>query len=314
MTAPSQHAAFDDFRGCSPTLFNSIGPRGTAHQSYKYYMIYGGPRAGIYRDQSLAAEVAQLTKQRNPKGFNDEASINENWIFMCQNAHTHSPDELRPFVSPFPVQPSAQRVSSEPQPSRDLPTPTPAQNNPSAVQQTFSNAELIKMLTEEAAPFPHTPSRAGKSLLTGALKSSGGVGGTMDSSSKPPPVTSGSSRKQGKTPVSKSAAKPPLSYSPQKFRNVAVVADYGSGYPSSSSESETGVRSSETEAKADSGLDHTVGPCKFFVVKYRGGCDFYSSHSEALDMFIRLSARKLAPKMRVTEDRSLVEEFMTEAF
>ncbi|KAK7436281.1 hypothetical protein VKT23_019245 [Stygiomarasmius scandens] len=91
-----------------------------------------------------------------------------------------------------------------------------------------------------------------------------------------------------------------------------VVGDYGSGYPSSS-ESQAGVKS-EAEAEADSSLDQPEVVCRFFVVKYKGGCDFYSSHSEALDVFIKLSARKLAPKMRVTEDRSLVEEFMAEKF
>ncbi|KAK7436282.1 hypothetical protein VKT23_019246 [Stygiomarasmius scandens] len=230
MTAPSQSAAFDNFRGCSPTLNQNIGPRGTAHQTYKYYMIYGGPKAGVYRDQSLAAEVAQSTKQWNPKGFHDEHTVNENWMFMCQNAHTHSPDELRPFVSPFPAQASTQHVPSQPQTVdrevRDSPATTSRRNDLPAAPNAFSNAELIRMLTVKAAPFPHTSSRshtadkvqASKSSSAEGLKSSGGFR-SMGLSSKPPPVTPGSSMKQVKAPVSKSAAKPSLQHRPQKFLN-----------------------------------------------------------------------------------------------
>ncbi|THU84104.1 hypothetical protein K435DRAFT_870632 [Dendrothele bispora CBS 962.96] len=64
------------FLGCSPTLNTAIGPTDKAGQNYKYDLIPGGSNGRVYVDQKLASSLAQNTRQKEPKGYNDESLLN----------------------------------------------------------------------------------------------------------------------------------------------------------------------------------------------------------------------------------------------
>ncbi|THU99857.1 hypothetical protein K435DRAFT_855349 [Dendrothele bispora CBS 962.96] len=83
------------------------------------------------------------------------------------------------------------------------------------------------------------------------------------------------------------------SYHPRKPTNV-VVDNTGSGYASSSSEQ-------ESEARVLS---------NYFVVKFKGGFDLYTSQADALVGFMALHSKGLDPQMRVSNDFTLAQEFM----
>ncbi|THU94809.1 hypothetical protein K435DRAFT_798645 [Dendrothele bispora CBS 962.96] len=89
------------FLGCSPLLNTSLGPTGKAGQNYKYYLILGGPKAGVYVDQKLASLLARNSSQKEPKGYNDKNLINHTWTYYCQETHEHSPDQKEPYRSLF---------------------------------------------------------------------------------------------------------------------------------------------------------------------------------------------------------------------
>ncbi|THU99825.1 hypothetical protein K435DRAFT_855318 [Dendrothele bispora CBS 962.96] len=301
------------YLGCSPTLYTFVGPNGLSRQNFKYYVIHGKRHAGIYLDQSVASARAKTTNEREPKGYNDEATVIEAWKFMCQSVHQHPPQELQPFVSPFgqppttPAPPSNERRNdqdlSEAARSLSLCSPTPSRCQQKVAfaggiepaSNSLSAEDLVNLLTAEAAPFPHV-------LLNSPGKSSRQGTNSGGTPSKPPPTKRGdSSKRQRFTKPDEEANKPV--YHPSKPRNVKVQ-ELSSGFPTSESESEDlGKKGKEKE---------TLEPCQFFIVRYRGGCDTYSSQSEATRAFISFKSKGMAPQMRVTEDEKLAEEFMLE--
>ncbi|THU89747.1 hypothetical protein K435DRAFT_865015 [Dendrothele bispora CBS 962.96] len=309
-----------DFLGCSPTLYTLVGPNGLSRQNFKYYVIHGQCHAGVYLDQSVASARAKATKEREPKGYNDEEAVIATWKFICQSVHRHPPQELQPFISPF-GQPSAPPVSppNERHDSQDLteaarllslrsPAPSPRRQKVASTggmkptsdsSSRISAEDLVLLLTAEAAPFPHTSqSSPGK---TSAFKPGTSSGGTPN---KPSPTKRGATNSSAKQRFTKSTSKAnEHGYNPSRPRNVKVQ-ELGSGFPTSESEPED--REKKGKEKEDS------EPCQFFIVRYRGGCDAYSSQSEAMRAFVSFKSKGMAPQMRVTEDEKLAEEFMVE--
>ncbi|THU95537.1 hypothetical protein K435DRAFT_859414 [Dendrothele bispora CBS 962.96] len=83
------------FLGCSPTLNTAVAPAGKGGQNYKYDLIPGGSNGGVYVNQKLASSLAQNTRQKEPKGYNNESLLN--------HTHDHVPAEKHPFCDPFAV-------------------------------------------------------------------------------------------------------------------------------------------------------------------------------------------------------------------
>ncbi|THU91228.1 hypothetical protein K435DRAFT_863609 [Dendrothele bispora CBS 962.96] len=68
------------FLGCSPTLNTAVAPAG---------------QSKVYVNQKLASSLAQNTRQKEPKGYNDESLLN--------HTHDHVPAKKHPFCDPFAV-------------------------------------------------------------------------------------------------------------------------------------------------------------------------------------------------------------------
>ncbi|THU88319.1 hypothetical protein K435DRAFT_803591 [Dendrothele bispora CBS 962.96] len=94
------------FLGCSPTLNTAVAPAGKGGQNYKYDLIPGGSNGGVYVNQKLASSLAQNTRQKEPKEYNDKSFLN--------HTHDHVPAEKHPFCDPFAVVSSRFWIFSRP--------------------------------------------------------------------------------------------------------------------------------------------------------------------------------------------------------
>ncbi|THU87723.1 hypothetical protein K435DRAFT_867003 [Dendrothele bispora CBS 962.96] len=257
----------ESFRGCSPSLFRVVSPSGVARQNFKYYLLEGGPEAGVYLDQRVASARARETKQREPKGYNKEQALIDDWMFLCTEVHKHSPQELRPFVNPFATGEGHQEHTEAVRPLPHQPPATPDRREKPTFGNTDLVSELIGRLSTEAAPFPHTPAGS--------------------------PSRQNSPTRKHTSPTKRNRKVPPASAQSSSTSRIrkAVVEEAGSGYPSSES-------------------DGAKEKVQFFAIKFEGGCDFYSSSSEAVSNFQSLQARGLNPRMRFTNDFDLVQDFL----
>ncbi|THU75710.1 hypothetical protein K435DRAFT_880304 [Dendrothele bispora CBS 962.96] len=202
----------ENFRGCSPSLFRVVSPSGVARQNFKYYLLEGGPNAGVYLDQRVASGRARDSKQREPKGYNTEQALIDDWMFLCNEVHKHSPQELRPFVDPFLTGQEHQEPREAVRPLPQQPPATPDRREKAMFGNTDMITDLIGRLSTEAAPFPHDP------VASPSRQSS-------------PTRKNNSPAKQRRKTPSSSAQSP----GPSKIRK-AVVEEVGSGYPSSESD------------------------------------------------------------------------------
>ncbi|KAK7441376.1 hypothetical protein VKT23_016623 [Stygiomarasmius scandens] len=208
---------YDNFLGCSPLLVTTLGPLGKTGQNHKWYLIHSGPKRGIYVDQRLASSLAKQTRQDTPRGYDDEALINKQWMFYCMTSHDHPDDVKKLFVNPFDtVQPNNVEVPSSPDLSLREKSRTPE----------VTLADLVKY----ARPLPHQP----ESSLNSPR---GGPSMATKSGSVPPPTTP--------TKAQRKATHPP------KITSV-IVDNSGSRWPSSASVfSESGLSDLESTVEAE---------------------------------------------------------------
>ncbi|KAK7434253.1 hypothetical protein VKT23_010569 [Stygiomarasmius scandens] len=288
------------FLGCSPTLDTNISPNGIARQNFKYYLILGGVHAAIYRDQSLASELARTSHQREPKGYNDEEAVGAMWRFNCSRVHKHPPHKLRSYVSPFPtatsVPPCAppthvgqgqelnvafqdMAISAAKSPTREL--RVTHQSVPVDTTLADFGDDFIQQLSHEASPYPHVISPRVNPAASSSKTSRG-------------PLPSVRSSK------SKASVKPPSSPSPQASssrRAPSPILHVGTAEPGSGLASE-----SEDDEKENQVL-------RFHLVKFVGGCNFYSTMGEAMEAYLRFRSKGLQPQMRTTTCQQLAMEF-----
>ncbi|KAK7433559.1 hypothetical protein VKT23_020713 [Stygiomarasmius scandens] len=250
----------------------------------------------------ITSELARSSNQREPKGYNDEEAVSEMWRFNCSRVHKHPPHELRSYVNPFPTATSAPpRVSSPSNVGQELkqvfkdmaisakssrgPRVTlqsvPVDTSLTGFEDDFVQQHFIQQLSREASPYPHVASPGVKHAASSSKTSRGPL----------PSVRSGKS---------KASVKPPSSPSPQASSSrrapspIAYVgtAEPGSGFPSES----------EDDEKENQVL-------RFHLVKFVGGCDFYSTMEEAMEAFLMFKSKGLKPQMRTTTSQQLVKEF-----
>ncbi|THU82077.1 hypothetical protein K435DRAFT_872687 [Dendrothele bispora CBS 962.96] len=249
----------DEFRGCSPKLFTELGPSGTAGLRYKYYLLQDGSKAGIYMDQKLASALAMKTKQREPKGFgeNQQQLLIDTWKYHCSHVHDHPPSELLPFINPFD---NANNYF----PARD---PSPQRPNMATVhwqQDELTQAlQMIQTLTINVPSSPSTPSRSkDKSPFSPSLSKATFAKVDLNSNTQPDPVKASSSFRSRSCSPSKPAA--------------SSKAKASCSRSSSPSKSFPGVALNST-SEVPSSAEEEEEPMRFFVVRFKGGADYFST-------------------------------------
>ncbi|KAK7435537.1 hypothetical protein VKT23_019588 [Stygiomarasmius scandens] len=269
------------FLGCSLTLDTNISPNGIARQNFKYYLILGGAHAAIYRDQSLASELARTSHQREPKGYNDEEAVGAMWspfptatsVPPCAPpTHVRQGQELNVAFQDMAIS-AAKSPTCEPRVTH--------QSVPVDTTLADFGDDFIQQLSREASPYPHVISPRVNPAASSSKTSRGPL----------PSVRSGKS---------KASVKPPLSPSPQASssrRAPSPILHVGTAEPGSGLASE-----SEDDEKENQVL-------RFHLVKFVGGCNFYSTMGEAMEAYLRFRSKGLQPQMRTTTCQQLAMEF-----
>ncbi|KAK7433940.1 hypothetical protein VKT23_020468 [Stygiomarasmius scandens] len=287
------------FRGCSPKLFTDLGPLGTSGFKFKYYVINGGPYAGIYYCQKTASALAKKSSQSEPKGYHEyqQQLINDVWMHHCSKIHDHPPSEMLPYVDPFAE-------------TQDMPEPRGNRCSGTRVQWEEEMAQAVRMTQTLTLSIPSTstPQRPHSSTTPFSPPPSKATFAKVDpakfkAEARPYPCTPGSdpspSRNADAFPASpskpKGKAKASTSRSPsptKAFWNAFV---------------------NEGELNAASDLEEEEEPIRYFVVRYQGGADYYFTSDEAFGAFRQLRKQGLKPSLRTTTDCSLAEEFANRA-
>ncbi|KAK7442946.1 hypothetical protein VKT23_015890 [Stygiomarasmius scandens] len=295
-----------EFRGCSPKLFSSVGPLGTAGYRYKYYLLQDGIGAGIYADQKTASSLARKTGQPEPKGFrkDQEQLINEQWMYHCSKVHEHPPSEMLLYVDPF----------MEAQPD------TGAGSQVHWEEEMAEALQMTQTLTFSIPSQLSTPHRSqGRAPLLPHLSRAAFAKvdlAKLNSDARPNPVNVNSNARP--YPVSVPDAGPP---GPSNVHHPDYLS--GAASPSLQSPSKGKARASSrspspskefwrafaNEDGSEDASSENEEPTKYYVVQYVGGADFYTASDEAFKALKKLDKCGLKPALRSTTNFKLAEEF-----
>ncbi|THU82382.1 hypothetical protein K435DRAFT_872370, partial [Dendrothele bispora CBS 962.96] len=237
----------------------------------------------------VASALAKKTKQPEPKGYKDgqEQLLIDAWKYHCSSVHDHPPSEQLPFNNPFDLssQPKGPQIEREDE-----------------MAQTIHMTQILTLNVPSSSPSTPHPSPSKGS-------SSRGIGGTFAKAGpsrldpnvrpSPAPATPDFNRcspfKPAAAPPSPSKAEGGLSRSPSPSKRFkgSVDDDAEAVYPSSEEEEE--------------------GPIRFFVVRFPGGADFFSSSDEAFKALRDFHKQGISAAMRTTTDAQLAQDFADRA-